>query len=143
MTPKRRKILKVVGAGVVLILLITSPLMVRAYRQTREFNRAFEAYSTAIRNGSFQSAYDMADAEFKAATSYSAFTQIHKSLIGQFGELSGVKQESAVVEGRGTPTDWFAISNATLQFQHGAVEFKYSFHLSDGAWKLHGFERAQ
>jgi hypothetical protein len=143
MTPKKRKAAKIIGAGVVLILLITSPLMWRAVRQTREFNRAFQAYSLNLRSGNLEAAYSLADPDFKAATSYADFLQIHRSLVDKFGELAAVTQQSAVVEGQGSPADWLAVTKARLQFQRGAVEFKYSFHFTDGTWKLHGFERVE
>jgi hypothetical protein len=108
----------------------------------REFDHAFERYSIAIRNQTFQAAYDMADADFRTVTSYPQFASIHRAMNDKFGRLGAVKRTSQIFEGRGTPTDWFARTDATLQFERGTVKFGYWFHASSGKWMLRGFDRS-
>lgn len=143
MKRKEGRILKIGGAVAAIILAITCPLLVKAYRQMREFNRAFDGYATAIQRGSFPSAYSMADAEFKRVTPYSEFEHIHRSFLRDYGELVAVTKGRSVVEGRMSPPQEVAVTNAILKYQHGTVRLKYSFRVSNGTWRLLGFERTQ
>jgi hypothetical protein len=141
MTPKNSKIIKIVVVSSLLILVITAPLLIRAYRQTRAFGLAFSRYSSAIINGDYHTAYGMADSEFKSATGYAEFADIHQSMLNQFGVIKLMKRGRTVIEGKGDPTDWYAAADAVMHFERGYITLRYSFHMTDGKWRLHGFER--
>jgi hypothetical protein len=48
-----------------------------------------------------------------------------------------------VVQGTGTPTDWWAETDATFDFSHGRAVFRIWFHKEDGRWQLYTFRRTQ
>ena len=124
MMSAHRKTAQSIGVGALLIAIIAVPF-VPVWRQMRQFDHAFQRYSSSLRNEAFQDAYDMADADFKAATSYAEFARIHQAMNNKFGRLRAVKTSNEVVEGRGKPFTWFAATDATLQFERGTIKFRY------------------
>jgi hypothetical protein len=140
MISKTSKIVKIVALGILLIFVITSPLLIRGYRQMRAFNLAFSRYTDAITQSAYQSAYDMSDPRFKTVTPYLEFENIHQSMLSRYGNIRSAKRGRTRIEGKGDPMDWYAVADAVLQFDRGAMKIRYSFHIADGSWKLYGFE---
>ncbi len=138
MTSKQRRWLIVAGAAACLILALTTPLMVRAWKQGGRFEQAFQDFSSAIQSQDFQLAYENADPAFKAATTYPEFLGIHRDLTRRLGSLKTISHTRTIVDGKGDPMQWVASTDATLQFAQGSARFRYSFRESAGKWRLLG-----
>jgi len=143
MTTKQRRAIKILTAAVALVLLITSPLMVRAWRQTRAFGLAFEGYAAEVRSGQYKNAYEIGCSDFKSATPFPQFVSVYQSLGSSLGELQSITRGRTVVQGTGTPAEWWAETDATFEFKRGRAVYRMWFREIDGRWRLYGFRRTQ
>ena len=115
--------------------------MVRGYRQKRALDLFFTQYSSAINNKSYQIAYEMADNEFKNITSFSEFVNIYQSINEKYGDPIDLERGRTIVEGTGTPMEWYASMDLKIKFKSDTLNIRYWFHVIDENWKLHGFEK--
>jgi|SRR5271156_970007 hypothetical protein len=140
MTRRVSYVLWVIGGLWITAMIALAPDFVALHRKTRDVERVFSDFGTALQSRQFDQAYLLCDSDFRRAMPYDKFVAVQQSLEADHGALKFAKQVGYKVDGKGDPIHWKAVIDADLGYEKKTLRFEFMFHEEDGKWVLYGYQ---
>lgn len=122
-------------------MLALTPRFVMLHHETRNLERVFDEYRTALVNRNFAQAYQFCGDDFQRAMSFDQFVALQESLENQYGSLKSIRETARDVDGKGTPIYWRAVIEADFVYKKQGTRFRLVFDKEHGHWAMYGGEK--
>lgn len=119
-------------------LAINAPGLIEGRKQRRSVESTFNAYSHALVQRDYTSAFQLCGDEFQRSLPFESFVERQSELNPTFGRLTAMEQTGIFVHGKGSPMRWVAVIEANQVYERGHLHLVCEFRLESTGWKLFG-----
>ncbi len=133
-------VLLLIGLGVLIALIATSPGILKGRAERESVLQTFDTYGNALVAGKFEEAYSYCGTEFQNAMPYAEFVQQQEEMQKQYGKLLSVLRKAYEIHGSGQPMIWKAAADLDFVFEKKTVQIEFVLVKENSRWVIFGYE---